>query len=56
MPSNNIFINKMIAATHTINGYGKSIGLMMIDEMRSIETPIVLTSTLNAPKVADALV
>jgi D-aminopeptidase len=38
-----------------LNGYGKSVGLMQIDELGTIETPILLTSTLNVPRVADAL-
>lgn len=54
--NDNIFINKVMAATYTINGFGKSIGLMMIDELGSIETPIILTNTLNVGKVADAVI
>lgn len=52
----NVFTNKVMAATHTINGFGKSMGLMMIDEMGYIETPIILTSTLNVGKAADGLI
>lgn len=54
--SDNIYINKVMASTHTINGFGKSIGLMMVDELGYLETPILLTNTLNTYKVADALV
>lgn len=52
----NIFTNKVIRATHTINGFGKSMGLMMIDEVGYIETPIILTSTLSVGKAADGLI
>jgi len=52
----NIFTNKVIGATHTINGFGKSMGLMMIDEVWYIETPIILTSTLSVGKAADGLI
>ncbi|UYM06476.1 P1 family peptidase [Solicola gregarius] len=38
------------------NGHGKLIGATQIDEMGAIETPILLTSTLSAYRVADALV
>jgi D-aminopeptidase len=48
--------HKVTAAAAVLNGYGKSIGLMQIDELGTLETPILLTSTLNVPRVADALV
>lgn len=38
------------------NGYGKLIGATQLQELGAIETPILLTSTLSAFKVADALV
>ncbi|MBC9926450.1 MULTISPECIES: P1 family peptidase [unclassified Leucobacter] len=38
------------------NGYGKLIGATQIQELGSIETPILLTSTLSAFRAADALV
>lgn len=38
------------------NGYGKMIGVSQILELGAIETPILLTSTLSAFRVADALV
>ncbi len=50
-----LITNKMQAATHVINGFGKSVGLMQIDEIGTIETPILITSTLNVGKVADGL-
>ena len=47
--------DKVIAAAAVLNGYGKSIGVMQIEELGTLETPILLTSTLNVPRVADAL-
>lgn len=44
------------AAAAVLNGYGKSVGLMQIGELGTLETPVLLTSTLNVPRVADALV
>lgn len=52
----NLFKNKVQAASFAYNGFGKSIGLLQIDELGTIETPILLTNTLNVGKVCDALV
>lgn len=38
------------------NGYGKLVGATQLAELGEIETPIVLTGTLSAFRVADALV
>lgn len=51
----NLFREKVIAATHTINGFGKPCGLEQIRELGTLESPIALTGTLNVPRVADAL-
>ncbi len=52
----NLFASKVPAAATVFNGFGKSIGLMQIDELGQLETPILLTNTLNVGRVADALV
>jgi len=52
----NLFREKVAAAAHTINGYGKACGLEQVRELGEIETPIALTNTLNVWRVADALV
>lgn len=52
----NIFREKLVAASHVINGFGKSIGTIQIEELGTIETPILLTNTLNVGKVADGLI
>ncbi len=51
----NLFRQKVPAAFHVINGFGKSIGGDQIAELGTIESPIALTSTLNVGRVADAL-
>lgn len=51
-----IFQNKMVAACHVLNGFGKSLGLMQIQELGTLESPIALTNTLNVGLVHDALV
>ncbi|HAJ35966.1 MAG TPA: aminopeptidase [Chloroflexi bacterium] len=52
----NLFTEKVPAAVHTINGYGKACGFEQVRELGEIETPIALTNTLNVWRVADALV
>ncbi len=54
--SGNCFLQKLEAAGYVINGFGKSIGLPQLQELGQLESPILLTNTLNAPKVADALI
>ena len=39
---------KCPAAAHVINGYGKSMGLIQVQELGCIETPLILTNTLSA--------
>jgi D-aminopeptidase len=52
----NLFADKVPAAVYTINGFGKAVGFEQVRELGSIETPILLTNTLNVGKVADAVV
>lgn len=54
--SGNLYEEKVPAAVHTINGFGKVAGFEQVRELGSIETPIALTGTLNVPRVADALI
>lgn len=55
-PSGNIYENKLIGAVHVINGFGKSTGLIQIEELGEIESPIALTNTLSVGRVSDALI
>lgn len=50
------FHEKVIAAPYVINGYGKSIGLMQMEELGTLETPIILTNTLSVGTAATATV
>lgn len=52
----NMFSNKLTAAVYVHNGFGKSQGLVQIEELGTLESPIALTNTLNVGKVHDALV
>lgn len=51
----NLFLQKVPAAVHVANGFGKLMGSTQIDTLGNLETPILLTGTLNVPRVADAL-
>ena len=53
--SGDIFHWKIPAAVHVINGFGKSVGLMQVKELGTIETPILLTNTLRVGTCFDAL-
>ncbi len=52
----NVYMEKPVAASYVLNGYGKTAGLVQIDELGYLETPIALTGTLNVGRVHDALV
>jgi D-aminopeptidase len=52
----NLFKEKVMASSLVINGFGKSIGLIQIDEMGTIETPIILTNTLSVGTAFDGVV
>ena len=52
----NWFREKTRACCHVINGFGKSIGLVQIEELYTLETPILLTNTLSAAHAADGLI
>lgn len=54
--ADNMFKSKLTAASFVLNGFGKTQGLVQIDELGTLETPIALTNTLNVGKVHDALV
>jgi D-aminopeptidase len=51
----NLFREKVPGAVFIGNAFGKIAGSTQVNELGEIETPILLTSTLNVPCVADAL-
>lgn len=51
-----LYRRKLVAAVHTINGYGKATGFEQVREMGVLETPIALTNTLCVGKVWDGVV
>ena len=42
----NLYAEKVLAACHVVNGYGKAAGLSQLEELGTLETPILLTNTL----------
>lgn len=52
----NQFQQKNPAAIYIGNGFGKLTGYTQVDELGTLETPIVLTNTLSVPTAADALI
>ncbi len=52
----NLFREKVMAACHVINGFGKSCGIVQIEEMGTLETPILLTNTFGVGATSEALV
>lgn len=57
LPHNgNLFREKVPGAVFVGNGFGKLAGSTQVNELGEIETPILLTSTLAVPRVADYLI
>ena len=52
----NPFRERVPAGLHVGNGFGKLIGATQLVELGELETPVLLTNTLAAPRVADALI
>ncbi len=52
----NIFQDKVPAAIAVANGFGKITGFTQVQELGTIETPVVLTNTLSVPTAADAVI
>jgi D-aminopeptidase len=52
----NLLARPVRGAIYWTNAFGKLTGSTQVDELGEIETPILLTSTLNVPRVADALI
>jgi D-aminopeptidase len=52
----NMFKEKVMASCSVINGFGKSAGLIQVEELGTIETPIIMTNTLSVGTATEALV
>ena len=54
--ADNLFHERVPAAIHVGNGFGKLVGVTQTAELGELETPILLTCTLCVWKAADAMV
>ncbi|MGQ0703535.1 MAG: DmpA family aminopeptidase [Gemmatimonadales bacterium] len=52
----NLFLDRVPAAVHVGNGFGKLLGSTQVNELGELESPILLTCTLCVWRAADALV
>ena len=52
----NLFREKVPGAVFVGNAFGKLAGSTQVNELGEIETPVLLTSTLSVPRVADAVI
>jgi D-aminopeptidase len=52
----NLYRDRVPAALHVFNGFGKLLGATQLNELGELETPILLTCTLCVWKAADAMV
>ncbi len=52
----NVFQEKLSAGVEIINGFGKSAGLIQVDELGTLETPILLTNTFAVGSGVNALI
>ncbi len=49
------FREKFPAAVHVINGFGKSTGLMQVEELGTLEAPILMTNTFSVAACTEGL-
>ena len=50
-----IFREKVPAAVHVVNAFGKAAGFLQVRELGTLETPIVLTNTLSVGAAVEAV-
>jgi D-aminopeptidase len=56
LPHNgNLFKEKVTAASYVINGFGKTTGLVQVNELGVLESPIMLTNTFAVPAVTQGV-
>src|SRR5262245_10050524 len=56
IPHDNVYMERLIAGANILNGAGEVSGLIQIQEWGLVETPILLTNTLNVGRVSDGCV
>ncbi len=51
-----VFLDKPVATAAVLNGFGKSTGIVQLNELGTLETPILLTNTFAVGTCANALI
>lgn len=51
--SGNVFEEKVPAASFVLNGFGKTVGLIQVEELGLLESPIMLTNTFSVASVLE---
>lgn len=54
--SGNLYVDKVPAAVYVGNGFGKAAGFLQVEELGTLETPVVLTNTLSVSTAMRAVV
>jgi len=49
----NLFYERVPAASFVLNGFGKTTGLVQVEELGHLESPIMLTNTFSIPAVTE---
>lgn len=52
----NLFQEKVLGCSHVINGFGKTVGTVQLQELGLVESPIMLTNTLSVPAVTEGTI
>jgi D-aminopeptidase len=54
--ADNVFKNKLLASCYVGNGFSKPVGFIQVEELGTIETPILFTNTLSIGVVTNGLI
>ncbi len=54
--SGDLFLDKVTGAIVPINGFGEVTNSQLVDEMGTLEGPLMITNSLNVARVADAVI
>ncbi|MGN7397876.1 DmpA family aminopeptidase [Peribacillus frigoritolerans] len=54
--SGSLFQEKVLGSSYVINGFGKTVGMIQLQELGVIESPILLTNTFSIPAVLEGTI
>jgi len=52
----NLFKEKVVASSYVINGFGKTVGTIQVEELGVVESPILLTNTLSVSSALEGTI